>query len=41
MSQRADEVIATSSLSQNDVTAFWRNNDVIIASRARWGYEDN
>ena len=35
--QRTHDAIITSLLRQNDVaTSFWRNNDVIIASRVRW-----
>ena len=34
---RAHDAITTSLLRQNDVaTSFWRNNDVVIASCARW-----
>ena len=34
---RAHDAITTSLLRQNDVaTSFWRNNDVIISSCARW-----
>ena len=41
MSQRAHDAITTSSSRQNDVaTSFWRNNDFIIASYARWGGEE-
>ena len=35
--QRAHDAIMISLLPQNDVaTSFWRNNDVVIASCARW-----
>ena len=40
-SQRTHCVIITSLLHQNNVaTSFWRNNDVNIAPRARWGESD-
>ena len=40
-SHQTHGVIITSLLRQNDVaTSFWRNNDVIIASRVRWVLHD-
>ena len=39
VTQRTHGVMITSLLRQHDVsTSLWRNNDVIITSRVRWGF---